>query len=388
MHVIATREGRGLLAAILGAVGGAIAETLVFPAPRAPLWGESSVGVVAALSSAVLGGAVFAAAYVLANRGTVRWRLRGRLRRILDLTGLTFTAAGVALLLVSSVYAVLQLAFRDLDLDRASATAIAAATVGAFCYALVALAEEITSTRLATLLGLFLIAGTFGAMLNADDPSWWQHNFSTLGMGGASSASLFNLTVIVAGLVLVTLADYLTIDLRPRLRQATLRRRSVLVVRVLLVAVGLCLVGVGVVPVSVSVAAHNAFAYTLLAGFGVLIVAAPILLDDLSPSFGTTSIVFAGILVVVALLFWPIGYFNLTAVEFIAVLVVFTWVIAFTRSVQPRPRRVVSAPERPDAVAGRQERRMLGAGVGAGLAFAAGAGLAALVAALLARRRQ
>src|SRR5690606_16143258 len=158
-----------------GGVVGAVVQLLAFQPARALLWGDGSVGVVAALTAAVLGGIAFLWSYVAANRRTLRWRLRGRWRRAFDVTGLGLTAAGLTVLLLSSLFAVLDRAFFDLRLDLLSSIAVVAATVGASCYLLTAIATEITSTRLATLLGLFLIAGTFGSMLTAEDPTWWHH---------------------------------------------------------------------------------------------------------------------------------------------------------------------------------------------------------------------
>lgn len=351
-----------------------------------PLWGDDSVGLVAAVCAALVGGLVFAVVYVRASRRRVRWRLRARPRRILDILGLTLTAAGMALLLVSSVFAVLGLAFRDLELDPLSATVVVVGTVGGMAYVLGTLAVDITTPRLAVLLGLFLIGGVLASMLTAETPDWWRFNFSALGMGDAVSASIFNVTVIVAGVVLATLADYLTVDLHARGSRAGGGARdagAIRVVRTLLVVVGAALVGVGAVPVSLNATLHVVIACLLLTGFAALIVAVPSLVAGLPRSFLTTTTVFVATLGILVLLFWPIGYLNLTALELLAVAVVFAWLTLFTRAVSVPERARVAARE---VAPPRSPSALPAVAVGAALGAALTAGACAL--AVAARRRR
>ena len=47
-------------------------------------------------------------------------------------------------------------------------------------------------------------------MLTASDPQWWKNNLSALGMTDDISSLAFNLTLIVAGIIVTTLARYAT----------------------------------------------------------------------------------------------------------------------------------------------------------------------------------
>lgn len=353
-------ETGALLTALVGALVGALVSVIVGRGSSLPLGGEASVGGLTAATATLLGIPTFAVAYTRFSRREVRWRLRPKWRRAIDTIGLTLTGCAMAGLLIVSVFTVFQLAFQDLSLDPFAAAVIAGAAVAASNYALFLLASQITTNRLASLLGLFLIAGIFASMLSADDPTWWQHNFSSLGMGSTASAQAFNLTVIIAGLVVTTLADYLTVDLRSRRSSRGSDLRGVTVVRVALVVVGVALMGVGFAPVDLSVVVHNVFAISALVGFAALIVLAPIVLRDLPRTFVVTTLVFIAGLVVIVLLFVPFGYYNLTAVELLAVLVIFAWLVLFTRAasagrdvrVPPavRPVAAVANPSRPSAV--------------------------------------
>jgi hypothetical protein len=344
-------ESVALAVALGGGIVGAVAALVGLGGQPATLGGPGSVGGIAATAAVLTGAPTFAWGYVRSSHSEVRWRIRSAWRRVLDTVGLTLTGSAMAGLLIVSVFTVFQLAFQELSLDPFAAALICAVTVGVGCYALFLLASQITTSRLASLLGLFLLAGVFSSMLSADDPRWWQQNFSYLGMGGTASAQAFNLTVIIAGLVITTLADYLTLDLRSRNSSSGVDLRGVTVVRVALVVIGVALMGVGFSPVDLSVVVHNVFAISALAGFGLLLVLTPIVLRDLPRGFVVTTYLFVGVIAVVVLLFVPFGYYNLTAVELLAVLVIFAWLVLFTRNATPVPAAATPAPAEGEIVA-------------------------------------
>ncbi|TFB90147.1 hypothetical protein E3O44_00580 [Cryobacterium algoricola] len=333
-------ESGALIAAAVAALAGLLGAVVIFGGNAVGLAGTVSVGGLSAQIAGLIGFPVFGWSYVRFTRHSASWRSRARVRRILDTLGLSLTGAAMAGLLISSVYAVFQLAFRELLLDPFAATLFVTLTVAASTFALFLLAAEITTTRLASLLGLFLAAGVFSSMLTAADPRWWQANFSALGMGGASSAYAFNLTILLAGLVMTTLADYLTLDLRSRQSAAGSDLRGVPLVRIIIIVVGVALIGVGLVPVDVSFVVHNTFATSAVVGFVALIVLVPLVLKDLPRSFIVTTTVFVLAIGGAVLLWYPIGYYNLTALELVAVLIVFAWFVLFVRNasvVAPAP---------------------------------------------------
>jgi len=130
---------------------------------------------------------------------------------------------------------------------------------------------------------------------------------------------------------MVTLADYLTMDLRSRPGPRGINLRGVGVIRILLLVIGAALTGVGLVPVDVSVLFHNTFSITALVGFAALLVLVPTLLRGLPKGFVITTLVVIG-LVVAAVALFVTGYYNLTALELVAVLVIFAWLILFARN--------------------------------------------------------
>ena len=324
-------ETYALIAAAGSGVVGYVSGFIAFHGQLTGLGGSGSISGLAAGVAAAVGAIAFIWGYIRQSADEVRWRLRPLYRRVIDVIGLTLTGVGVAVLMIGSIFQVLQLAFRDLVLNSLTSSTLVAVTAGVTAYALFLIASQISTKTLASLLALFLVAGVFASMLTADDATWWQRNFSALGMGGAGSAQAFNLTIIVAGFAMITLADYLTMDLRSRSGPRGINLRGVSVIRTLLIVIGVALTGVGLVPVDVSVLFHNTFSTTALVGFAVLLVLVPTLLKGLPKGFVITTLVVIGVIVVGVVLFLT-GYYNLTALELVAVLVIFAWLILFARN--------------------------------------------------------
>ncbi|WCD93232.1 hypothetical protein [Microbacterium sp. nov. GSS16] len=335
--VRAAAESRAIVAAGLGGLSGLIGGLIVFAGRLVGLAdGALPVGSFAALVAGIVGIPVFAITYVRADRRRGGGRevvRRSRLRRAIDVIGLTLTASAMVMLLIAALFSIAQLAFRYLEIEAFAAAVLTAGAVAASTYALSLLASDITTQRVATLLALFLAAGTLSSMLSAEDELWWQNNFSALGMRGVSGSYSFNVTVILSGLVLITLSGYLTRDLRVRSIRYAVPARGVGIVRTLLVIVGVAFMGVGAVPVDVSQLLHNTFSIGLIIAFVALIAACPTLIAGLPRAFIAASAVFVAGMVLIVLLWVPFGYYNLTAVELLAVVVVFTWLVLFTRNV-------------------------------------------------------
>jgi hypothetical protein len=396
---IRTRESIAQLMAMGGGAVTFLVGPFVFRRTGTPLSGLTSLATVTSILIAVLGGATFSTAYVRVVRRTSRWRHRPIVWRVRDAAALTIAAAAMAAMAALAAFTVFQRMFQGLLLGRISATLMAAVTVAAACYLLTNIAQDMSSSGIAVLLGAFLAAGVVAATLSADDPAWWQSNFSALGVSTESSASAFNFTVITAGVVLTTLGDYLAEDLK---RWPGVTRRNVRTIWALLVVIGLALIGLGTIPVDHSRLVHDINAVSVIVGFGGLILATPILLRGLPRPFLLSTAVLGALILGIVALWRPFHVYNFTAVELLSVLVIFAWLALFTRTVasdplellEPERELVRTSPEldpvRPEPLpvaAPPQQVASRGRGPHA-LLFAAGVGMAAgaLLVGLLRRR--
>ena len=332
-------ENHALLSALVALAVSLVAGIVVFAGDTAPLFGGVSAGLVAAVASGVSGAAAFCTGYVRSSRaprlgsgaGSGVGRQAGGWRRGFDAVVLTVTAAGIVVLLTASAFAVFDLAFRELRLDALMAAVLVGLSAAVAAYVLTLVSVEVTSIAIANLLALFLVSGALASMLSANDPHWWQVNFSALGVGGGFSAYAFNITLIFAGLAMTTLTHYVIGDLRTWATAPELRRLEVL--RTWLIGVAVLLVGLGWVTVEVAKALHTVIASVMTVLFAGLIVATPYLVPRLPRTFLVTSSLFVSVFALVVLLMWPVGYFNLTAVEFLGFFLLLTWLFLFVRTV-------------------------------------------------------
>lgn len=189
-------------------------------------------------------------------------------------------------------------------------------------------AAALRPASLSVALGIFLVVGAFTAMLESSDPDWWRNNLSALGMSSNTAAPAFNVTVIISGILVTTIARYATAGLPISTPHARRQRRRV---RWAMVLIGILLGAVGLFPVDQFFLVHNTVATGMAVTFAVLVCALPWMLPTLPRVFLGLGYVFVAVIVLLGV-FFATGYYNLTAVELIAAILVFTWIIVFLRT--------------------------------------------------------
>ena len=208
-----------------------------------------------------------------------------------------------------------------------SATALVGAAVGVTAYMVFLSSTGMSLMRLSTVLAVFAIIGLLASMLSAPDPHWWQLHLSALGMSDSISSLTFNLTLIIAGLMMTAIARYATdvhgID-DPDRRRAAVR------LRVCLILIGVLLAGVGLFPLDVSRILHNVSAVGMLITFTLVVFWVRRALPDAPRSFFVLGYVSFAVIVVMAV-FYVVGYYVLTATELVAGAIVFSWLIVYLR---------------------------------------------------------
>ncbi|GAA1058145.1 ABC transporter permease [Agromyces luteolus] len=200
-------------------------------------------------------------------------------------------------------------------------------------------AVRMTPMLLSIVLAVFLVFGVLTAMLSSTDPHWWQMNLSALGMTDDVSALAFNLTLVVAGAIVTIVARYATAGL-PVTTEKDRRGRDF--VRYGLVLIGILLACVGIFPVDEFFLLHNTVASGMAVVYAVIVIGLPRFLPSMPRVFVILGWVYVGVIVVLGV-FFATGYYNLTAVELVAGLLIFSWIILFLRnSGSVGARRVVA----------------------------------------------
>lgn len=319
---------------------------IMFAGTNPPIWGGISLGVASA-------GSILTAGVIVAYVGYWRsrsidgqqWRLElASWKFIVDATSVALVHAVLAVLAAIATFLLLQRSFQGLVLD-APFTTIAMALVTALAgYWIYLSVSSITTPKLSSLLVLFMTFGTITAMATSSDPAWWEYHFSQLGTFGDRSSSLFNLTLIIAGVLVTTFALYLQRDLQVLVDRGVLVKASApRTVSIVFVIMGVMLACVGIFPLTVSVLLHNLSAMGMAVAFLALLFASPWILTGLPRRFFVVCAAFAVALIGGALLFEPVQYYNLTAFELVAFAIIFAWIAIFIRFISALADEEVSA---------------------------------------------
>ncbi len=335
-----TAESRALVVGSAGFLALGVVAFLLVGREPVPLSGRGSAGDIAALGTAVLGAGAVVAGCVQRGQPSSLQALssapsssapRSRIRNSIDIAGLALAHGCIFLLGWLALFAIFQQAFIGAVLYPVAAAILVGTTGAISAYTAYLSALSMTAYRLSALLAGFLVTGILTSMLTAENPLWWQENLSALGMSSDISGVAFNFTLIVAGVVVTTLAGYATARLAATAATASARHR----VRVLeggIVLIGVFLAGVGLFPVDERFGLHTLVASGMVVVFASLIVRIRALVPSIAAAFAALGWVFLAVIVAAAVMWFPVGYYNLTAVELIAASLVFAWLIVLIRN--------------------------------------------------------
>ncbi|MFE6734771.1 DUF998 domain-containing protein [Microbacterium sp. NPDC057650] len=293
----------------------------VFGFEDAPISGPGSIGQYAAIASAVVAVLAFIAGrYVIRERGE-----KVTFLEVTDVAALAFAHAVIALLGWTLLADILEKGFIGATVFALPLLILSGAAAAVTAYVVFFSATHMDLSLLATVLAVFLIFGVMASMLTASDPKWWEENLSALGMTDDLSAMAFNLTLIVAGFMVTILVRYATKS--PSIRNAP----GIRWVRTLLVIVGVFLGCVGVFPVDEFFLVHNSVATGMAVAFTAIVIGLRWWIPRMPRGFLLLGYLFVAIVVVVGILF-ATHYYTLTAVELVAGILVFSWIILFIRA--------------------------------------------------------
>ncbi len=335
-----TLESTALLIASALFVVTSVIAAILFWGRSAPISGPGSVGQFVGFAGAVTAAVVFLSARALVS-GEARTRTRDQLPpdpseravpamplRWFDVAALALAHAITAGLAWIGIADLVSRSFTGAVIYALSAAVLSGAAIALTCYVVFLSAVSVTPMFLSVILAAFVVVGVFASMLSASDPLWWQENLSTLGISDDFSARSFNITLVIAGVIVTTIAHYATAAL-PTSTPVELRGRNF--VRYCLVAIGILLACVGLLPLDEFFAAHGASASGMVVVYVTLVLALRWALPATPRVLILLGYVYVGVIALLAV-FYLTGYYNLTAVELVAFMMVFSWLIVFLRN--------------------------------------------------------
>lgn len=331
-------ETEALIAAVLAALVGLGIGLLIFRGRYSPIWQDFgsgwSVGLDASVTVGVVGLLVSGVSYWRSMRLPPQaWRRRlPWWKQLIDGAAVATVHAALATLVTGTVFFVLQHAFRRLSIGTYVATFAVAVSAGLAAYLLYLSVTRLTSVTLWERLIAFQIGGVLLAMATSSDPIWWRYHFSHLGAVGGWPSLIFNATMVITGVLVVTFALYIDRDVRVLRRRVGIGFRwSGPAISALVVALGMSLAGIGLVQVNVSLVLHNFVAGSTALIFAVLLIVSSAALWGMPWSFHITTFVILAVLAADVWLRFQVNYFNLTSFELVAFVILFGWIAILVR---------------------------------------------------------
>ena len=342
-HPVANAESQESAALLVGAavfLVGAIPSAIVFWGRDVAIAGPGSIGQFVAVASAVAAIVIFTATRAVMHASRAAGTLldpgpsgRGALLQWYDIGAIALAHGVIALLAWLAVAGLTSRSFIGAVVFPVPATLLAAVAIAVSAYMVFLSAVGLTPLVMSVVLAVFVVVGTFASMLSASDPLWWQENLSTLGISDDISSLAFNLTVLVAGVIVTTLAHYASAALPVATPEEARGRTRV---RGALVLLGVLLACVGLFPLDQNPMAHNVAATGMLVLFVTVVVRLRAWIPAMPRVFLLLGYGYVGVITVLAVWFVT-GYYTLTAVELVSFLLIFSWLIVFLRHTGAMP---------------------------------------------------
>lgn len=278
----------------------------------------------------------------------------GVLRRAVHTVGLTLLVGSLTFFLMRAFNRVIDAAFIGLRFDVWSGSAFIALACGVSAYFAASVAARLTLESLSVVVSAFLVMGAMMSAVNASDQYWWQVHFSSLGMAPGLAGFTFNYTLILTGVVIATIADFLAYDMRRWLAVTDQGRWKSHVVSVGLMMMGIALGGIGLIPVNISHAGHLFTTYVAVGAFFALALVAPMILRGIPWGFRVASLLIVAFVALLAYLFKGVRYLGTTGFEMLAVSTVLVWMVLFIRTMAAVSR---DAPTEAEAASEKSTER-------------------------------
>lgn len=204
-------------------------------------------------------------------------------------------------------------------------------------YGTTQVARSLETINLLQIAVLFLTLGICTSMLLNDDPAWWQRSFSYLGDLEGNTFMLFSFTLVVAGILLLSISDFIGYDLDLLAEQQPSLQNRVPYAKWLLFSLAVTIALVGLVPNVVGEIwglVHNLIARILLVIYFFLMVGSAWLLPNMR-----RILIFLSSLVVALLIFFYVvmyhlwGYLNVMSFELLSFFVCLGWLYVFVQAI-------------------------------------------------------
>lgn len=296
------------------------------------LVGTGSIGFVVLIVGIVLSFVLFIPSYIYGLN--LKKETLSKKQLVFNIVTLSIATAVMTLLITAVGVALISQAFKELTLDKYISSVIVGVYAGLVVYLLVPASINLNTQSIVRIFSIVMICGMLMSMITSSDPLWWEINFSSLGSLSGPSAKVFNFTLLLSGMVLITMSFHLLDDIKKLLSSSVKSKNArINVLKVLFVFIGICMAGVGIFTYAQDPLMHNLSAYSMVLGFAIMIIGLKKILPFIDPTFLANSYFTLVIIGVCYYLFTRVHYLNLTAFELIAFGITFAWLVLFVRKI-------------------------------------------------------
>ncbi|CAH1855330.1 AbrB/MazE/SpoVT family DNA-binding domain-containing protein [Convivina intestini] len=215
--------------------------------------------------------------------------------------------------------------FQNASFDLITATILFFMFISISNFLMIYSALLASTTYITALLVLTIVGGVLVSMVTNSQLLWWQHNFSFLGTNQAQFSWTFNATLMISGLIWITLIDYLFVPIQ----QHFPKNWRLITLRALLTLDALSLACIGAIPNNQGLfhILHDSIANCLILFTAIPMIGLKVLLPNATKEFVTFSYLTAGGMAIAMTLFYIIRYLSLTAFEIIALALAISWLL-------------------------------------------------------------
>lgn len=295
------------------------------------LQGDISIGLMVLISAAVITILSFTPFYLYGlKKRSIKIPLGSLIYNCIVLTiALSITVAMVSFILIS----VFNNSFKNIQLDIFISSAMVGIYSGVLLYLIVPVAMGMNTIIVARLFTIVMISGIILSMLTNNNPNWWQVNFSYLGWGNGISSLSFNLTIIMAGLLVIALSTQFTNDLKRSKHIFDKKDVNLNFLTILFIILGVDMSALGLFPYDRMPRLHDFLGYSMLIIFGVIVLSLRYIFPKIDKPFLTNSYLTLFFIAFCYVLFSVVGYLSLTGFELIGFLATFGWLMLFVRKI-------------------------------------------------------
>ncbi len=295
------------------------------------LQGDISIGLMVLISAGVITILSFTPFYLYGLRKrSIKLPLGSLIYNCIVLTiALAITVAMVSFIIIS----VFNNSFKNVQLDIFISSAMVGIYSGVLLYLIVPVAIGMDTIIVARLFTIVMISGIILSMLTNNNPNWWQVNFSYLGWGNGISSLSFNLTIIMAGLLVIALSTQFTNDLKRSKHIFDKKDVNFNILSVLFIILGVDMSALGLFPYDRAPRLHDILGYSMIIIFGVIVLSLKYIFPKIDKAFLTNSYLILFFIALCYILFSVVGYLSLTGFELIGFLSTFGWLLMFVRKI-------------------------------------------------------